>query len=90
MNMNKKQKAFWKEYCIRSAYHDRKADEFYEEVLDETETMILCKAYPNQNVRIELTWLRKKLIGNGSLYVIVAKPAKFRQEIKQLSIFEMI
>lgn len=84
--MNKKQKSYWSEHCIHSTYGANNGKEFYDEVLDETEKEILCKSYEGQGMRGEPVWLRKCLI--GGLYEIVSKPKKFRQSLKQLSIFD--
>ena len=85
--MTKKQIQYWKEHCIHSTYGANNGKEFYDEVLDETETEILCKSYPNQNMRGEPVWLRKCLIGR--LYEAVLKPKKFIHNVKQLTIFDL-
>lgn len=85
--MTNKQARYWNDHCIHSIYGARNGKEFHAEVLDETEKEILTKCYEGQEMRLEPTWLRKCLI--GSLYEIVDKPSKFRQRIKQLSIFDL-
>lgn len=84
--MTKSQVKYWQEHCIHSIYGANNGKEFYDEVLDETENEILCKSYPEQGMKGDPVWLRKCLIGH--LYEVVLKPNKFKQRIKQLSIFD--
>ncbi len=85
--MTNKQARYWNDHCIHSIYGANNGKEFYDEVLDETEKEILCKSYEGQGMCGVPVWLRKCLI--GSLYEVVTKPARFRQKIKQLSIFDL-
>lgn len=77
---------YWKSHCLKSIYGARDGKEFYEKVLEEKENEYITISFPDQNMKEEITSLRKCLI--GSLYEIVETPSRYIA--KQMSIFDFI